>query len=175
MIIPLDSFNALRLSTILIMLMRFKRVSITFTTNLVFKNYFMRLLLLLIILMLTVPGCNKDKQPLIPYVYVNLQLYPNSMDYIPVGGYKYINEGFRGIIIYRILPEEFAVYERCCPYDPESTGARVTVDPSGSTCIDAVCKSQFILYDGTPYGGPSPYSLMQYRYSYDGETLQIYN
>jgi hypothetical protein len=135
----------------------------------------MRVLIALILLFLVFPGCKKDNQPLIPYVYVNLQLYPNSLDYIPVGGYLYVNAGYRGIVVYRMLPEQFAVYERCCPYDPENTGAKISVDAGGSTCIDSVCMSKFILYDGSPYGGPSPYSLMQYRYSYDGETLLIYN
>jgi hypothetical protein len=136
----------------------------------------MRILALIILLLLVVPGCDKDNQPLIPYVYVNLQLYPDSMDLIPIGGYRYVDGGYRGIVIYRILREQFAVYERCCPYDPEKPGARVIVDPSGNTCVDSVCMSKFILYDGTPYGdGPSPYSLMQYRWNYDGDVLYVYN
>ena len=135
----------------------------------------MRILAVIILLLLVASGCNKDNQPLIPYVNVNIQLYPNSMDYIPVGGYLYVAEGYRGIVVYRLLPEEFRVYERCCPYDPEKTGARITVDPSNITCIDSVCMSKFVLTDGSPYGGPSPYSLMQYRWDYDGEVLYIYN
>jgi hypothetical protein len=134
-----------------------------------------RLLAVIIIFLMVVAGCNKDNRPIIPYVYVNLQLYPNTMDYIPIGGYIYRPEGYRGIVIYRILLDEFAVYERCCPFDPEKTGARITVDASNITCIDSVCMSKFVLTDGTPYGGPSPYSLMQYRWNYDGEVLNIYN
>lgn len=135
----------------------------------------MRILLVTILLLLIVPGCNKENQPVIPYVFVSLQLYPNSMDYIQVGGYKYVDGGYRGILIYRILSDQFAVYERCCPYDPDKTGARVTVDASGMICIDSVCESKYLLYDGSPYGGPSPYMLMQYKYSYDGDVLMIYN
>jgi hypothetical protein len=136
----------------------------------------MRILTVIILLLILTPGCRNDKQPSIPYVYVNLQLYPNSMDFIPVGGYKYVNGGYRGIIVYRQLQDEFSVYERCCPYDPEQTRARVYVDASGSTCTDSVCKSQFILYDGSPFKGLSPYSLMKYQCSYDGyDMLQIYN
>jgi len=135
----------------------------------------MRILFVIILLLLVVPGCKKDNQPLIPYVYVNLQLFPDSMDFIPQGGYKYVNAGYRGIVIYRLLHDQFMVYERCCPYDPEKTGARITVDASGSTCTDSVCMSKYILYDGSPYAGPSPYLLMTYRWSYDGEVLQIYN
>lgn len=135
----------------------------------------MRFLTILLLLLLVFPGCDNEKRPLIPYVYVNLILYPDSMDYIPLGGYKYVNGGYRGLIVYRSTNSTFMVYERCCPYDPENTNAKVTVDPSGFTCIDSVCKSQYILHDGSPYKGPSSYLLMSYRYSYDGVVLQIFN
>ena len=135
----------------------------------------LRYLLIILSLVIILPGCRKDKQPQIPYVYVNYQLYPNSLDYIPIGGHKYLTGGYRGIVIYRLLDDQFAVYERCCPNDPEKTNAKVTVMSSGSTCIDSVCMSKFILMNGTPYEGPSPFSLMQYRYTFDGETLLIYN
>jgi len=136
----------------------------------------MRILTATFFILLLILGCGKDKQPQIPYVYVSLQLYPNSLDYIPVGGYIVKdNIGYRGIIIYHPLPNEFMVYERCCPFDPEITGSRVVVDPGSSTCTCPICNSKFILYNGTPYEGPSPYSLMQYQNSYDGEVLQIYN
>jgi hypothetical protein len=135
----------------------------------------MRLLIVIILLLFVVPACNKESQPLIPYVYVSIQLYPDSMDYINVSGYKYVNGGYSGIVVFRISQSEFMVYERCCPYDPQKTGARITVDPSSITCTDSVCMSQFILTDGSPYKGPSPYSLMQYHWSYDGDVLMIYN
>jgi len=135
-----------------------------------------RILTLIILLLIVVPGCNDDNRPVIPYVYVNLTIYPNSaMDYINVLGYKYVNAGYSGIVVFRISQDQFMVYERCCPYDPDKTGAKITVDPSNITCIDSVCKSKFILTDGTPYDGPSPYALMQYHWSYNGDALYIYN
>jgi nitrite reductase/ring-hydroxylating ferredoxin subunit len=153
-----------------------KMLNRTFTTQIQDNKYMMRILAVAIFLLLVVPGCDKDNRPLIPYVYVNLQLYPDTMDYIPVGGYIYKdNEGYRGLVIFRLLPNEFAVYERCCPYDPEVTGSRITVDASNTTCTCPVCGSKYILYDGSPYGGPSPYALMPYRWDYDGEVLRIYN
>jgi len=135
----------------------------------------MRILAIIILFLIVAPGCNRDNQPVIPYAYVNLQLYPNSLDYINIMGYKYVNAGYRGIVVFRISQNEFMVYERCCPFDPDKTGAKITVDASNITCIDSVCMSKFILTDGTPYGGPSPYSLMQYRWNYDGDILSIYN
>jgi len=153
-----------------------KLLSITFTTKISYNNYFMRVLTAIILLLLVFAGCGKDKQPQIPYVYVNIELHPNTMDYIQVGGYKYVNGGYKGIVVYRLLPDEFKAYERCCPYDPAITKARISVDPSIFTCTDSVCKSKFSLLDGSPVGGPSPYSLMQYRCSYDGDDrLLIYN
>lgn len=134
-----------------------------------------RFLAVIILLLMIAPACKRENQSLIPYTYVNFQLYPNTMDYIPVGGYIYMAEGVKGIVIFRLLPDEFRVYERCCPYDPEKTGARITVDASNITCIDSVCMSKFVLTDGSPYGGPSPYSLMQYRWDYNGEVLSVYN
>lgn len=135
----------------------------------------MRILTVIFLLLLITPACNRENQPLIPYTYVNFQLYPNTIDFIPVGGYIYVSEGVKGIVIYRLLPDDFRVYERCCPYDPEKTGARVTVDASTITCVDSVCMSKFVLTDGSPYQGPSPYSLLQYRWNYDGEVLSVYN
>ena len=120
-------------------------------------------------------SCKKDKQPAIPYVFVNEILYPNSLDFINVSGYKYINAGYRGIVIYRLSNEEFRVYERCCPYDPEKANAKIIVEANNITAIDTVCKSRFSLVDGVPFQGPSRYSLMTYNYSYDGEKLLIYN
>ena len=75
----------------------------TFTTKIQDIKYMIRVLVVIILLLLVAPGCNKDNQPLIPYAYVNRQLYPNTMDYIPVGGYIYLAEGYRGIVIYRLL------------------------------------------------------------------------
>jgi hypothetical protein len=123
-------------------------------------------------------SCRKDNQPAIPYVYVNLIIYPDlsTKDYIPVGGYKYFNGGYKGIVVYRMLTDEFRVYERCCPYDPEKANAQITVNSDNITAVDSCCMSHYILLDGSPYGnGPSPYSLMTYNYSYDGEKLLIYN
>lgn len=130
---------------------------------------------LIILFLLLSIGCGEENRPDIPYTYVDRILYPNSLDYISVGGYKYITGGYRGIVIYRLLSDQFLIFERCCPYDPNVSTAHISVDPSGLTCTDSTCMSKFVITDGSPISGPSPYSLMQYRYSFDGETLHIYN
>lgn len=121
-------------------------------------------------------SCGKENQPAIPYVDVNLRLYPNSMDFISVSDYKYVNAGYRGIIVYRLSMTDFRVYERCCPYDPENPNARVSVGADNIIATDTCCGSQYNLLDGSPLGnGPSPYALMTYNYTFDGELLYIYN
>ena len=111
----------------------------------------------------------------IPYVYVNFVIYPNTLDFIPDGGYVYSSGGYKGIIIYRLFSSEFRAYERACPFDPLEEDARVVVEPSGIIAIDSVCGSRFLLTDGSPIQGPATIGLKQYRTRYDGYTLQISN
>jgi hypothetical protein len=134
-----------------------------------------RTTIFIILLLLVGNSCRKEYNSRIPYVYIDYIIYPNSIDYIPVGGSAVFKGGYRGIIIYRPMPEQFMVFERCCPYDPEKTNARVNPEPGGATCIDTVCKSRYILVDGTPFAGPSSYALFQYRWSYNGDILHIFN
>lgn len=132
---------------------------------------------LLLILFMGIMGCRKDDQPDIPYVYVNEILYPNSLDYIPVSGYKYVSAGYRGLIVYRSSMEEFSVFERCCPYDPEKVNARVIVNSDNMTATDTCCNSTYDIIYGNLISGPSDnrFSLLTYHCNYDGEKLYIYN
>jgi nitrite reductase/ring-hydroxylating ferredoxin subunit len=132
--------------------------------------------ILALIVFFSIVSCRKDNQkPEIPYVVVNIQLYPNSLDYIPVSGWVYVSGGYRGLIVYRMTDNEFMAYERTCPYDPDKDCARVEVESSDITAVDSCCGSQYILTDGSPIRGPSGYSLQQYRTSYDGNQLRIFN
>ena len=124
-------------------------------------------------------SCKKDeKPPEIPYVLVNFSLNPNSTQYIAlnvVNGWETVTGGYNGILIFRKSMDEFVAFERACPYDPLAAGAQVKVDKSGITCYCPVCGSKFIMNDGTPYEGPSHYTLKQYTTVYDGVTLFIAN
>lgn len=107
-------------------------------------------------------------------VPVNIQIYPNTTNNIPVGGWLYLTGGNRGIIVYRLLPEEFKVYERRCPYDPDNENSIVQIDPTNKFAIDAVCGSKFTLTNGNTIQGPSTNPLQQYRWSFDSNTLLIF-
>ena len=124
-------------------------------------------------------SCKKEEQaPEIPYIYVNFRLNPNGTEYINlnvVNGWETVSGGYNGILIFRKSFDEFSAFERACPNDPVVPGAQVRVDQSGVTCHCPVCGSKFIMIDGTPYEGPSHFSLKQYNAVYDGAMLYISN
>ena len=124
-------------------------------------------------------GCSKqEKQNEIPVVQVNFVITPNSTEYIElnaVNGWVTLTGGYHGIIIFRKSLTEFMAFERACPYDWQETIARIDVEASGVTAVCPSCKSKFILLDGSPYEGPSPYTLKQYQTSFDGNQLYVYN
>ncbi|MCX6283872.1 MAG: hypothetical protein NTW31_06540 [Bacteroidetes bacterium] len=138
-------------------------------------------LVLLLLLAALVFSCSKkgdEQQPQIPYVAVNFVINPNSTQFLElnhIGGYVPVTGGYRGIIIYRKSETEFMAYERACAYDPTADSAQVRMDVSGVTCYCPKCKSKYIILDGSPYEGPSHWSLKQYRTNYDGTYLYVSN
>lgn len=125
-------------------------------------------------------SCKKENnnQSQIPYVHVSISLDPNSTEYLGlnvVNGWVPLTGGYRGILVFRKSTTEFAAYERACPYDWDKTTTRLEVDSSGITVYCPSCKSKFLLLDGSPFSGPSPYPMQQYQANYDGTLLYIYN
>jgi nitrite reductase/ring-hydroxylating ferredoxin subunit len=143
------------------------------------KKQNVRTFLLMALITMMTFSCKKEEQaPEIPYVYVNFILNPNGTEYIHlnvVNGWETVRGGYNGILVFRKSVSEFSAFERACPYDPLVAGAQVRVDESGITCFCPVCGSKFILVDGTPYEGPSHFSLKQYSTVYDGAMLYISN
>jgi nitrite reductase/ring-hydroxylating ferredoxin subunit len=125
-------------------------------------------------------GCSKKSDSVnnMPNVLVNFSINPNSTEYLrlnTVNGWEYLTGGYQGILVFRKSFTEFVAFERACPYDWQNTKARIVVDTSGMTAYCPVCKSKYILLDGTPYSGPSRYPLKLYQTSYDGNLLYISN
>lgn len=121
-------------------------------------------------------ACDKETESTaIPYVYVNFTLYPNTLDFIPDGSSASTSGGYKGIIVYRLLHEQFMAYERACPYDPLNDSSVVQVETSGVIAACPHCGSRFLLTDGSPLEGPAKVGLKQYRTYYDGFSLIISN
>ncbi len=129
--------------------------------------------------------CQKDAYTPLPFVEVNIQIYPNTLQYSELnssGGFVYLtaNSPSRGIIVYRIDQSDFLAFERTCPHDPnaccEGTQcARLVVDDSRLSVSDACCGSVYLILDGSNISGPSQYRLKQYNTSFDGNILHIYD
>ncbi|MFC2101601.1 hypothetical protein ACFLS7_01250 [Bacteroidota bacterium] len=134
---------------------------------------------LIFLSVLAFSSCKKESpQPVIPEVYVNFFISPNSTEFLELnapGGWVTVTGGYRGILIYRLTMDEFLAYERTCPWDPFEEGARIDVDESGTTSMCPVCGSKYIVLDGSPFEGPSTYLLKPYHTNYDGNLLFVYN
>ena len=143
-----------------------------------FKKYYKSLALFGLLFFSISCGDKENQNPasFIPNVPVNFYIYPNTIDYIIVGDFKeYNNQGYRGIIIYRLDQTTFLAYEKTCPFDANEETARVEFHYPTWSLIDSTCMSSYNLLDGMPNGGPSAIPLLQYGTHYDGNQLHIYN
>jgi nitrite reductase/ring-hydroxylating ferredoxin subunit len=123
-------------------------------------------------------GCRKRKNTVIPYVPVNIYIYPSDPNFNKIntpGGWVYLNGGSRGIIVYRRSNEEFVAYDRHCTYDTENACGQVEVTTSQITAIDSCCMSEFVLTDGSVVKSPATNPLQAYQVNYNGNELRIFN
>jgi len=128
-------------------------------------------------------SCNKNKNDVIPDVYVNFTLDLNDPEFVnlnAMGGSDTVDArtnnwglnaaGFdgNGIIIYR-GSDEFYAYDRTCPHDYAVNGLSIKVNVD---FIQAVCPKCSTFYElaagGTPSSGPGRYPLKNYRTRFDG-------
>jgi len=139
-------------------------------------NIFTKIILLITVLAI-IPSlffCNKDKQNLVPYVYVDFYIYLNNPGFAPLqapGNSVYVTGGVEGIVIYRKSLVDFVAIERCCSYNPEER-CIVNLDSSQvGALICPCCKSKFSIYDGSIIKTPASHPLTLYQAAYD----QTYN
>ncbi len=124
-------------------------------------------------------SCNDDNSSSpIPDVYVNIVINPASIEYgnlnIP-GNYTLIKGGYRGIIVYHVIDNQYLAFERTCTYDWDKPCSKLVIDPSGLIARDTCCKSSFLLLDGTPMEGSlATIPLKQYKTMYDANFGRLY-
>ena len=120
---------------------------------------------------------NANNNP-VPYVPVNITMYPNDPLYIKIqaiGGWMYISGGINGIIVYRKSEQEFVAVERTSSYLPNNTSAIVKVMSDNFTCRDSISDSRWRIFDGSVTQGPAQWGLRLYGTSYNGNSLNIRN
>ncbi len=122
-------------------------------------------------------SCSKPSQS-IPYVSVNITIYPSTPQYYKlnsVSGWQYVSGGVNGIIVYRKDVNEFIAYERTSTYEP-TQNCVCAVDTSNNVVVQDPCSgSKFLLTDGSTIQGPASKYLLRYSTTWDGNVLRIVN
>lgn len=148
-----------------------------------------RFFLITFTLTIILSSCNK-KNDVIPDTYVNFTIDINDPEFINLsgpGGSAIVTSstnnlgqkaaGFdgNGIIIYRGTDEFFA-YDRTCPHDYALNGQSVKVKVDFTIAICPQCSTAYALSSyGTPAYGIGRYPLKNYKTSFDGRFVSVWN
>ena len=135
-------------------------------------------LLSLFILGTMAPSCESNRERIIPYVqvHVDLDLYA-ELGNMGIGSTRVIpNEGYRGIVLYREDDMLFHAYDMTCTEYPAHDEAVVRDSIFDGVYTCPKCKSRFVIINGAyPDSGPAEYPLVEYRTSIQGNLLLITN
>jgi nitrite reductase/ring-hydroxylating ferredoxin subunit len=143
-------------------------------------------------LTLILSSCNK-KNDVIPDTYVNFTLNLNDPEFVSLIGFgasvsidSHTNNwgsgaaGYdgNGIIICSGI-EEFYAYDRTCPHDyvVNSLSIKVNIDPANSMiAICPKCGTKYgLTVGGTPASGVGRYPLKNYKTSFQGNYVTVWN
>jgi len=139
--------------------------------------------------LITMPACRKAKNDVIPDVYVNFVLDladPEFVNLTTIGcdtvdartnNWGYSAAGFdgNGIIIYN-NGESFYAFDRTCPHDYSVNGLSVPVKADFTVAVCPRCGTTYSLSaSGTPASGVGRYPLKNYKTSYDGRFVRVWN
>jgi nitrite reductase/ring-hydroxylating ferredoxin subunit len=148
---------------------------------------------ILLLTLLFPASCSKEKNDVIPDVYVDFYISLNDPQFFDLTAplnYAYVdastnNIGERaagydgnGIIIFRAQENEFFAYDRTCPHDYFVNGMSIKVSViDGIYAVCPECSSKYALPNyGTPLSGyVSKYPLKNYRTSFDGLNVHVWN
>ncbi len=148
-------------------------------------------LLLTLTVLLTV-SCEKNKNDVIPDVYVNFYMDITGdilfSDLNAIGNHVIVTSqtnnwgsqaaGYdnNGIIVYRSLPDEFNAYDRTCPHDFAVNGLSIKVNVDFTQAVCPRCSTCYALSAfGTPVSGPGQYPLKNYKTRFDGRYLSVWS
>jgi nitrite reductase/ring-hydroxylating ferredoxin subunit len=144
------------------------------------------------VIALSLISCEKNKNDVIPDVWVDFTMdLVNDIEFsdlAAIGNHVFVtyqtnNWGARsagfdssGIIVYRSLTEEFNAYDRTCPHDYAVNGLRIKVNVDFTIAICPKCSTNYALSAfGTPISGPGRYPLKNYKSSFNGQILHVWN
>ena len=140
-------------------------------------------------LAISIGSCSKDKNDVIPDVYVNFTLDLNDPEFVNLtaigsdtvdaktNNWGSAAAGFdgNGIIVYN-GGDNFYAYDRTCPHDYEVNGLSVKVKIDFTIAYCPKCGTTYSLSaSGTPASGVGRYPLKNYRTSFDGRYVRVWN
>ena len=136
-------------------------------------------------------SCKKSKYDVIPDVYVDFTMDLNDPEFFvlnAIGNSVVItsstnNWGIRaagydnnGIIVYKSFEDEFNAYDRTCPYDYVVNGISKKVNVDFTVALCPRCSTTYALSAfGTPISGPGKYPLKNYKTSFTGQYIRVWN
>jgi nitrite reductase/ring-hydroxylating ferredoxin subunit len=147
-------------------------------------------LIITLVFAITLSSCSRKKNDVIPDVTIDFTLDLNDPEFVnlnAMGGSDTIDArtnnwgiyaaGFNGngIIIYR-GPDEFYAYDRTCPHDYAVNELSVKVKVDFTLAVCPKCGTSYALAAfGTPASGIGRYPLKNYRTSFDGRYVRVWN
>jgi nitrite reductase/ring-hydroxylating ferredoxin subunit len=141
---------------------------------------------------LALASCNK-KNDVIPDTYVNFTLNLNDPEFVNLSGFggsvtvdsrtNNWGQGAAGYdgngIIICFGVEEYYAYDRTCPHDyvVNSLSVKVNIDPTNSTiAVCPKCGTKYgLTVGGTPASGVGRYPLKNYKTSFQGNYVTVWN
>lgn len=82
--------------------------------------------------------------------------------------------GLKGVIVVKRGDNDYAAFERTCPYEPEKECSIISMN-AGQQYLECKCGNSFYTLSGYPTNSPSPRKLREYYTSLSGRTLYIDN
>lgn len=133
--------------------------------------------IILVFLILLSSSCNEEGlYDTLPYVYVNVQINLNNIEYLPLrndNGWVYIeNEGLSGIIIYRESSLKYHAYERQSHHRPDESCSIVSMDDA-YILREGCDSSSYSVLTGYPISGIANVPLRRYYAFVQGDYLHV--
>ncbi len=132
----------------------------------------------IVAVLLVFTSCEKESNHPVPNVIVDIRINienPGFAAINTIGNSISVTGGYRGIIIYRVGPNEFTAFDRSCPHHPWEQCAVVNGQQGQPFAKCDCCNTTYQLLDGSKFTGPSLYPLRAYRTTFQHPFLSITN
>ncbi len=155
-----------------------------------YKGLKISFFLIAAIVALSLSSCGKNSNDVIPDVYIDFTIDLNDPQFVnltALGGSDTIDAttnnfgsraaGFNGngIIIFSGA-DAFYAYDRTCPHDYAVNGLSIKVKVDFTKAVCPKCGTMYeLLASGTPSSGPGRYPLRNYKTSFDGRFIRVWN